>query len=442
MRYTAIQKNLFNLVLRTGWLTHESFYRSIFNSERLEEIDFESKYSLYDNIGSAYLAYSTKEGDSFWERFVILSINDYDKELGIPLGNIETVYTSKDLLMSFEYQIRNSKLPVFNDSDFLLKFAPFDHEKESFMSVPSKCSYLKPIKKKVGELVEKDRHLGAVGLLLLFGTDKSFSQKLAKETVTKSRFNLPSKRGGSLLNALIGDTNHVQKFLKRSIPQFKRLSLNDDLTYSDVETLIRKVKDVEDISFDLKVACIHLIFLNKYRKINNAFSRESEKVIKELLNLRINGVIDWNEFHGCIYLLGYSVSNSNLLNYKVQQQEIKITYSPLYIDVSKKDVHLNHLLDNNFGANWRLHFSQKDANMSDFEFRIKCASGWLTVGELSQIYLRGDSSDLQLNGVVSEYERINNGAEIKLSKISRQIEKYGPIFFDSVKIWNVMSDDR
>ena len=66
MRYTVIQKNLFNLVLRTGWLTHESFYRDIFNSERLEEIDFEPKYPLFKDIGSAFLAYNNKT-DSFWE---------------------------------------------------------------------------------------------------------------------------------------------------------------------------------------------------------------------------------------------------------------------------------------------------------------------------------------------------------------------------------------
>ena len=49
------------------------------------------------------------------------------------------------------------------------------------------------------------------------------------------------------------------------------------------------VKHIEGLSYDLKVACFHLIFLNKYRKIRNAFSRESEKVIKELLDFRING---------------------------------------------------------------------------------------------------------------------------------------------------------
>ena len=46
MRYTVIQKNLFNLVLRTGWLTHESFYRDIFNSERLESFYLQGKSQL------------------------------------------------------------------------------------------------------------------------------------------------------------------------------------------------------------------------------------------------------------------------------------------------------------------------------------------------------------------------------------------------------------
>jgi len=265
---------------------------------------------------------------------------------------------------------------------------------------------------------------------------------LARGTVAKSHFNIPSIRGASLTKALTGDIRHVQRFLVNNITQFKRISLNDDLTYGDVETLIRKVKYSDNVSFDLKVACIYLIFLNKYRKIKNAFSRESEKVIKELLDLRIRGVINWEEFHGCIYLLGYSVSNSNLLNYRINEKEIAITHSLLMIDISTEEYDLSHLLDYNFGSNWRVHFSVKEQNTPDFEFRIKCASGWLTVGELSQLYLRGDSLELNLNGVISEYERVNNGGEINLSKIARQIEKYGATFFEGINLWNEMNYDR
>jgi len=442
MRYTVIQKNLFNLVLRTGWLTHESFYRDIFNSERLEEIDFEPKYPLFKDIGSAFLAYDNKT-DSFWESYIILSIKEFDKEIGVALGNISTVYTSEDMLVSYEYQIRNAKLPVFNDVNFLLRFESFDCEKESLFPVNFKCSFFRPMKKRVRDLVEIDRHLGAAGLLLLFGVDKKFSQKLITGIVTKTHFNLPSKRGMNIAKALTGDLNHIQRFLINHVTGFNRTFLNDNLILSDLNTLIRMVKDLEGLSFDLKVACFHLIFLNKYRKIRNSFSRESEKVIKELLDLRINGVLDWDEFHGCIYLLGYSVSNSNLLNYRIHKDEIAISYSPLESNIlPKKEEELGSLLDNNFGANWRLHFSENELNSPDFEFRIKCASGWLTVGELSQKYLRNSSSELNLQGVMSEYERVKKGGEVNLSKISQQIEKYGPTFFESVNIWNKISHVR
>lgn len=440
MRFIVIQKSLFNLVLRTGWLTHESFYREIFNSERLEEIEFQSKYFFFIDIRSAYLAYSNNADDLLWENYVILSFTEYDKEIGIPLGSINTVYTSEEMLMSYEYQIRNAKLPVFNDPDFMLRFASFDYEKESFLSASSKGSYIRPMKKRVSDLVEKDRHLGAAGMLLLFGVDKKLSQKLITGNVAKSDYNLVSKRGGNIDKALAGDLNHIQRFLINNIPQLSRAILNDHLILSDVETLIRRVKHLEKVTFGLKVVCYHLIFLNKYRKINNAFSRESEKVVKELLSLRINGVIDWEEFHSCIYLLGYSVSNSNLLNYRIHEDEIAITHSPLLINcVSRNEDQLDLLLDKNFAANWRLHFSERELNTPDFEFRIKCASGWLTVGELSQNYLLGKTSELKLQGIISEYERVKSDGDINLSKIARQIEKFGPTFFESVNLWNMMS---
>lgn len=436
MKYTVIQKNLFNLVLRTGWLTHESFYRDIFNNERLEEIAFEPKYPLFNDIRSAYSTYHN-EADNFWEDYVILSINDYDKEMGIALGSVSTVFTSEDMLMSYEYQIRNAKLPVFKDANFLLKFASYDYEKESVLLVSSKNSFLRPMKKRVSALIEKDRHLGAKGMLLLFGVDKKFSKKLINRTVAKTHFNFPSKRGMNIAKALTGDLNHIQRFLINHVPHFNRTFLNDNLIASDVSNLIRMVKHIEGLSYDLKVACFHLIFLNKYRKIRNAFSRESEKVIKELLDFRINGLLDWDEFHGCIYLLGYSVSNSNLLNYRILNDEISISHSPLELNIiSGNEVESDCFLNNDFGANWRLHFSENELNSSDFEFRVKCASGWLTVGELSQTYLRTISSELNLHGVISEYERVKKGGEVNLSKISRQVEKYGPTFFECVKIWN------
>lgn len=442
MRYTVIQKNLFNLVLRTGWLTHESFYRDIFNSERLDEIDFEPKYPLFNDIGSAYLAYCDKD-DTFWERYIILSIKDYDKENGIALGSINTVFTTESMLMSYEYQIRNAKLPVFKDASFLLNFASFEYEKESLLPASPRCSFLRPMKKRVTDLVEKDRHLGAAGMLLLFGVDKKFSQRLISGTIAKTHFNLPSKRGMNIVKALTGDLKHIQGFLINHVPRFNRTFLNDNLILSDVNTLIRMVKNLEGLAYDLKVLCFHLIFLNKYRKIRNSFSRESEKVIKELLDLRIKGVLDWDEFHGCIYLLGYSVSNSNLLNYRIHKDEIVISHSPLESNMLLEKEHdSGSFLDKNFGANWRLHFSENELNSPDFEFWIKCASGWLTVGELSQVYLRNSSSELNLHGVISEYERVKKGGEVNLSKISRQVEKYGPTFFESVNIWNRLGHVR
>lgn len=442
MRFTVIQKSLFNLVLRTGWLTHESFYRAIFNSERLEEIDFQSKYPLFNDIGSSYFSFVNNVDGQFWENYVILSISDYDKEVGIPLSKVNAVFTSEEMLMSYEYQMRKTKLAVFNDPNFILRFKSFDYEKESTLIAASKVSYFRPMKKRVSFLVEKDRHLGAAGMLLLFGVDKKFSEKLIRGTVIKSHFNLPSKRGANLSKALAGDLSHIQRFLVYNIPQLSRALLNDSLILSDVTKLIEEVRQLDKSSFELKVVCFHLIFLNKYRKIKNSFSRESEKVVKELLSLRINGVIDWDEFHGCIYLLGYSVSNSNLLNYRVQQDEILLTHSPLQInDLANSEDKLEVLLEQNFGANWRLHFAEMEVNTADFEFRIKCASGWLTVGELSQNYLRNNSSELNLHGVISEYERVKSKGEINLSKIARQVEKYGPIFFESVNIWNKMSND-
>lgn len=141
--------------------------------------------------------------------------------------------------------------------------------------------------------------------------------------------------------------------------------------------------------------------------------------------------------------MGYSVSNSNLLNYRIHKDEIAISHSPLESNIlPKKEEELGSLLDKNFGANWRLHFSENELNSPDFEFRIKCASGWLTVGELSQKYLRNSSSELNLQGVMSEYERVKKGGEVNLSKISQQIEKYGPTFFESVNIWNKISHVR
>lgn len=440
MRYTVIQKSLFNLVLRTGWLTHESFYRDIFNSERLQEITFESKYPLFEDIGSAFLAYVNK-ADNFWENYIILSVKEFDKEIGVALASISIVYTSEDMLMSYEYQIRNAKLSVFNDANFVLNFKSYNYEKESFLLVGSKCTFFRPMKKRVQELVEMDRYLGAAGMLLLFGIDKNFSQELISGVIAKTHFQLPSKRGMNIVKALSGDLNHIQRFLINSVPNFSRAFLNDSLVLSDVKALIRMVKKLEGLSHDLKVACFHLIFLNKYRKIRNSFSRESEKVIKELLDLRIAGELDWAEFHGCLYLLGYSVSNSNLLNYRIHKDEILISYSPLESNThTKKDHELGSLLDKNFGANWRLHFSENELNSPDFEFQIKCASGWLTLGELSQKYLRSSSSELNLHGVISEYERVKGGDGINLSKISRQIEKYGPTFFESVNMWKKIGD--
>ena len=386
MRYTVIQKNLFNLVLRTGWLTHESFYRDIFNSERLEEIVFEPKYPLFEDIGSAFMAYGNKAED-FWKNYIILSIKEFDKEIGIALANISTVYTSEEMLMSYEYQIRNAKLAVFNDVNFLLRFDSYNHEKESFLSMGSKCSFFRPLKKRMIDLVENDRYLGAAGMLLLFGIDKSYSRKLINGTIAKTHFQLPSKRGMNITKALSGDLNHIQRFLINIVPHFNRTFLNDSLILSDVRTLIRMVKKLEGLQVDIKVTCFHLIFLNKYRKIRNSFSRESEKVIKELLDLRIAGELDWDEFHGCVYLLGYSVSNSNLLNYRIHKDEIVISYSPIMSNfLARKEDELGSLLDKNFGANWRLHFSENELNSSDFEFQIKCASGWLTVGELTEIF--------------------------------------------------------
>ena len=135
--------------------------------------------------------------------------------------------------------------------------------------------------------------------------------------------------------------------------------------------------------------------------------------------------------------MGYSVSNSNLLNYRILNDEISISLSPLELNIiSGKEIESDCFLNNDFGANWRLHFSENELNSSDFEFRVKCASGWLTVGELSQTYLRTISSELNLHGVISEYERVKKGGEVNLSKISRQVEKYGPTFFECVKIWN------
>ena len=128
-------------------------------------------------------------------------------------------------------------------------------------------------------------------------------------------------------------------------------------------------------------------------------------MIKELLDLRIAGELDWAEFHGCLYLLGYSVSNSNLLNYRIHKDEILISYSPLESNThTMKEHEPGSLLDKNFGANWRLHFSENELNSPDFEFQIKCASGWLTLGELSQKYLRSSSSELNLHGVISKKE--------------------------------------